>query len=114
MHNICIEYFKAKEASLALQTLKPEDRKKIIERLADLLQERKADILAANRRDMATAKQEGNLYYFSFELAYFHAPAILNNVCSSVPGFFVNVAPPIPLDIFSSNLHTVLATYLYM
>lgn len=49
----------AKEASLQLQTLKPEDRKKIIDRLADLLQERKAEILAANRIDMLKARQEG-------------------------------------------------------
>lgn len=54
MHSIL-----AKEASLALQSLKPEQRKDIIERLADLLLERQDVILAANKRDLAQAHCEG-------------------------------------------------------
>lgn len=54
-----LEAIQAKEASLALQSLKPEQRKEIIDRLSDLLLERQDVILASNRRDMVKANCEG-------------------------------------------------------
>ena len=49
----------AKEGSMALQALSPDQRKQIIHRLADLLIEREEDILTANRKDMIHAQQSG-------------------------------------------------------
>jgi len=47
----------AKEASMVLQNLKAQDRKLVIEKLADLMLERQEDILAANKRDVQLAKR---------------------------------------------------------
>ncbi|XP_045190974.2 delta-1-pyrroline-5-carboxylate synthase-like isoform X2 [Mercenaria mercenaria] len=54
-----LEAIQAKEASLKLQSLNPNQRQEIIERLSELLIERQDEILAANRRDLLQARCEG-------------------------------------------------------
>ncbi|XP_048584546.1 delta-1-pyrroline-5-carboxylate synthase isoform X2 [Nematostella vectensis] len=52
---------KARDGGRALQALSAEQRKQIIYKLADLLIERKTDILDANTMDLEAARQEGKL-----------------------------------------------------
>lgn len=57
-----LEYlFAAREGSRQLQALKPEARMAIIDKLADLLINRKADILAANKKDLHHGYKNGEI-----------------------------------------------------
>lgn len=49
----------AREGGQTLQTLAPGKRADVINRLANLLLERQADILAANKKDLDLAKEQG-------------------------------------------------------
>ncbi|XP_071948514.1 delta-1-pyrroline-5-carboxylate synthase-like isoform X2 [Antedon mediterranea] len=53
--------FRAREGGRKLQTLTADQRAEIINKLADLLLERRESILAANKMDLDSAKLEGNL-----------------------------------------------------
>ena len=53
--------FSAREGGLRLQSLTGEYRSAIVNRLADLLIERKADIIAANQQDVSEAYSKGNV-----------------------------------------------------
>lgn len=59
MGYVCV--FTAREGSRQLQALTGEHRSAIVNRLADLLIEKKADILAANQQDINQAYNQGNL-----------------------------------------------------
>ena len=58
-HTLWLLYFSARKGSHQLQALKPEARMAIINRLADLLIERKSDILAANQKDLRLGHKNG-------------------------------------------------------
>ena len=51
--------YAAREGSQKLQALEPNDRADIINSLANLLLDRQEDILAANKRDIDIAKEQG-------------------------------------------------------
>ena len=63
-------YFLARAGSRQLQALKPEARMNIINKLADLLIERKKDILNANKKDLQQGFNNGKFSFLPVNFKY--------------------------------------------
>ena len=55
----CSDWLLARKGARALQALNPEQRVSIINKMADLLIEKEAEILAANARDLERSRNAG-------------------------------------------------------
>lgn len=63
-----------------LQSLQPEQRADIINRLANLLLDRQEEILAANKKDLELAKEQGKLLFYQESLLLFIVNAMFYTI----------------------------------